>query len=572
MRTIRNPLQTPLFDPLSHLPDSHRRSFMGSPEGVIRAAVLEVLPVDELAEKFSAVTGAPTKELYSMAGLILMMEFNDWTVQEAVNEYMWNHKVQLALNIQGHYPEICERTLYRYIKLFAEDDDSLSNKVMERVTRALVDLGEIDISRQRLDSTHVFSNMAVFGRTRMMGVTIKRFLTQVIRHNKDAYEALPLELRERYKPSQSKLFGDTAKSKDADRHALLRQTVAEDMHFLIGTFEEHPKLSNATSFKALEKVFDEQCEVIGDIIKVRQKTGSRVTQNPSDLDATYDGHKGPGYQAQISETCSDENDVQLLTSVITETAADSDMEAVKPVLDDLEQKDLLPDSMLSDAGYGSDRNVKNAAEKGVELVSPTQENADPAAIDREAAAALSIDDFVIDDESEEVISCPAGHAPLLSVHDEETGKTRTTMPTDACAACEFSGECPVQRKGNEFKLEHTAKDRRLAERRREEATGPFAQRYQKRAGIESTNSGLKQVTGFGRLRVRGLPRVSSAIALKAAGWNILRASACAKIMEKVKSRLSRGLNHANCGRLTQFYGLRNRLRTIMPIPSVKLAA
>ncbi len=466
MRTIRNPQQTPLFDPLSHLPAGHRKSFMESPEGVIRAAVLAVLPVGDLAEKFCVFTGAPTKELYSMAGLLLMMEFNNWTVKQAVNEYMWNHKVQLALNIHGHYPEICERTLYRYMKHFTADDGNISIKVMEEVTRALIDIGEIDISKQRLDSTHIFSNMATFGRTRMMGVTIKRFLTQVIRHDKSAYENLDADLRERYKPSQGRLFADTAKSKDTAKHSLLRQQVAEDMLALISAFENHLKLGSSTSFKALVIIFNEQCEVNGESVEVRQSTGSHVTQNPSDLDATYDGHKGRGYQAQIAETCSEENEVQLITSVLTETAASSDMEAVTAVLNDLEKNELTPESMLADAGYGSDKNVEESSARNVELVSPTRENSDPSMIDRKAASALTIDDFVINEDTEEVISCPAGHAPLSSVHNKETGKTRTIMSSTTCSACEHSGECPVQRKKKDFQLDHTSKDRRLAERRR----------------------------------------------------------------------------------------------------------
>ena len=69
---------------------------------------------------------------------------------------------------------------------------------MHEVTCRLVELLEHDISRQRLDSTHVFSNMASFGRTRLLGVTVKRFLTQVKRHAPEAYDALPEELRARY--------------------------------------------------------------------------------------------------------------------------------------------------------------------------------------------------------------------------------------------------------------------------------------------------------------------------------------------------------------------------------------
>ena len=54
--------------------------------------------------------------------------------------------------------------------------------------------------------------------------------------------------------------------------------------------------------------------------------------------------------------------------------------------------------------------------------------------------------------------------------------------------------------------------------------------------IEGTNSGLKRKTGLGRLRVRGRPAVFHAIYLKITGWNILRASACAKMRQIVYER------------------------------------
>jgi len=77
---------------------------------------------------------------------------------------------------------------------------------MHEVTGCLVQLIELDIARQRLDSTHVFSNMANFGRTRILAVTVKRFLTQVKRHAPGAYDALPEELWTRYATSVGKLF------------------------------------------------------------------------------------------------------------------------------------------------------------------------------------------------------------------------------------------------------------------------------------------------------------------------------------------------------------------------------
>ena len=50
-------------------------------------------------------------------------------------------------------------------------------------------------------------------------------------------------------------------------------------------------------------------------VVVKAKTGGDCVQNPSDLDATYSGHKGPGYQAQLAETCAPENEEQLITAL-----------------------------------------------------------------------------------------------------------------------------------------------------------------------------------------------------------------------------------------------------------------
>ena len=60
-------------------------------------------------------------------------------------------------------------------------------------------------------------------------------------------------------------------------------------------------------------------------------------------------------------------------------------------------------------------------------------------------------------------------------------------------------------------MDHTAKQRRSASRRREQDTEVFRDRYKIRGGIEGTNSGLKRKTGLGQLRVRGKPAVYHAI-------------------------------------------------------------
>jgi hypothetical protein len=541
MQRIVNPKQTQLFDPFdSVLTARTRKRLLDGWPGVFRHVILELMPVDAISEHFDATMGRPTKELYSIAGLLLIQEFMDWTKDEALDAYSFSMNVHYALNLEPVTHDISKRTLERYIRLF--EDNDVAKATMDTITVRLVEVLGIRIDKQRLDSTHIYSDMASFGRTRLMGVSIKRFLTQVIRHSKQDYHALDEQLRQRYVPGVNQLFADT--KKDSESRRLLRQQIAEDMYYLIQRFTDQPEHTSRDSYKALERIFYEQCEVHEEKVIIKKKTGGNVMQNPSDPDATYDGHKGPGYQVQISETCNPDNEVQLITAAIPQTAVEADGNATKEVLDDLEANVLLPDEMLTDTLYNSDDNVQLATEYGVELVGPVPSGSAKSK-DADEYELLNIDDFDVDETTEEVVCCPAGHAPESSEHNSETGRTKTVMPESICGQCEFHKQCPVKKNRVGYCLEHTAKQRRLAGRRRETATEVFRERYRIRGGIEGTNSGLKRRTGLGRLRVRGRPAVFHAICLKIAGWNILRASVCAKMREIVWERANKAVFRLN---------------------------
>jgi len=459
------------------------------------------------------------KELYSMAGLLLIKEFKDWTTTEAAEAYMFNADVQYALNLEPAQQSMSERSIERYENIFINDE--LATLIMARVTTRLVQVLDQDVTRQRVDSTHVFSDMAVFGRTRLMGVSIKRFLTQLKRHDREAYDRLDEALRQRYAPSMGHLFGDTAKGSESRRQ--LQQDVAEQMHQLIEQFADCDAVQGWQTYKHLRQVFQEQCEIVQDAVQVKTHPGNDVMQNPSDPDATRDGHKGPGYQVQIAETCSHANEAELITSAIPQTASDDDRHAMPEVLEDLERNGLLPETMLGDGHYGSDESVQVGADKGVDVQAPVS-GPSPHDVDE-----LNIDDFVVDEASETVQRCPAGHEPVESTHDSDTDRTRTIMPEAACAGCAFLDECPVRCVRGQYVLAHTGKARRLASRRREQATEAFRTSYQLRAGIESTNGGLKRREGLGRIRARGQPRVFYKILMKICGWNVLRAAATKRV-------------------------------------------
>ena len=453
---------------------------------VFRHIILEKMPVAELGENFHPIIGRPTKELYSMAGLVLLKEYHNWNDEEATDAYLFDIRIHYALNLRTGHVEFSKKTLQRYQALL--DNDEMVKKSFNDITQHLITELEIKVDQQRLDSTHVFSDMAKFGRTKLMGTSITKFLTQLKRHHKKLYENLPEIIRSRYSKKIDVLFAEF--KNDQTRRSLLRQEVAEEMYSLIKMFDGNETIENMNSFKMLITVFNQQCELSSDIkvtkdpedkvdskdpedkvdskdpdqmsVTIRKSPGGDVIQNPSDPDATYDGHKGQGYQIQLTETCNPDNEVQLIVSALPQTAAESDSEAVKLVLDDLKEKHLLPELLLADTLYGSDENSEDAKENGVILISPVP------------------------------------------------GKAPKNPPKKI-----------------------SPKSERLRVRRQIQLTDIWRNKYKVRAQEEGIIGCIKRKTGMVRLRYRGATRMFSSMVFKTLGWNISQAHRSAKIQQKM---------------------------------------
>ena len=156
-------------------------------------------------------------------------------------------------------------------------------------------------------------------------------------------------------------------------------------------------------YQLMVRLLKEQCHVEQDAetqvqrvsIKPNQEVPSDSLQNPSDPDASYDGHKGQGYQMQVSETYSEQEEegrtLSLITEVIVEPAHKSDTDALIPLIEATQKRGLGPEKALVDAAYGSDENCEKAKALGVEVVSPV--------MGKPQANALTLTDFTLTSEA-----------------------------------------------------------------------------------------------------------------------------------------------------------------------------
>jgi len=79
-------------------------------------------------------------------------------------------------------------------------------ELFAKVTEKLVAVFKVDASRQRLDSTQIFSNMRHLGRIGLFAATIKKFLVNLKRGNREIFDALDTTRFERYLKKSAGVF------------------------------------------------------------------------------------------------------------------------------------------------------------------------------------------------------------------------------------------------------------------------------------------------------------------------------------------------------------------------------
>ena len=513
-----------MFDPLDHLGPKRRKLLEQSWAFLFRREILSNLPVVQILPYYASDNGAPTKELYSMLGLMLLQQSFDLTDKEAVKQFAFNFEWHYALGINDDSDQntyVSEKTLWNMRRLLTEND--LYQSLFDIPTRQIADLCGVDPSKQRLDSVHIFSNMRHLGRIGLFVRTIKKFLQYLKRQypGPSGFGRLEKSLRDRYLSKEEGSVFSMVKPSETSKTL---QNLAEDLFSIIRCYRDDPKLTSMKYYKLMLRLLEEQCIVGNDqddgekiTIKPNREVPSDSLQNPSDPDATYDGHKGKGYQVQVAETYRTEDEapaLSLITHINVEPAHHHDSEALIPAIERTKKMGFAPEQMLTDTAYGSDENHQQAAGHEVELIAPVP--------GKEPKISIGLAEFNFSDKGE-MIACPLGHAPIKLRNNKKT--CSVFFDRNICSACTQFDQCPVKEGTHGCRIRFNQKQLRTAKRRALETTPGFKNLYRFRSGIEPTFSEFDRKTGVKHLRVRGLKKVAFCATLKAAGINLFRANA-----------------------------------------------
>jgi hypothetical protein len=476
-----------------------------------RSHALGLIDESRFARYFDEDNGRPNKSVRMVVSVLVLKERFDLTDEEGLEQLEWNTAWQYALDVLPEEAHTCQKTLHNFrTKLLADDEGA---GVFESTTARLIEAAGLRTGRQRQDSTHIMSNIKLLTRLGLFVKTVTGFLEALRKEHPRLCGQLVEELRERYLDREG-YFSD-ARASEARRR--LEQT-ALDVHELVRRFGEHKAVSSMESYQLLARLYAEQCvppkSEKPEKIELQERPSSSSLQSPSDPDATY-GHKGKGYEAQLTETCDEQNPFQVVTSVAVHGANESDQHQVVPALEQIERTcGVVPETMHADAGYGSGDNIVAAKERGTDLAAPIGSKGPD-----ESKATVGVFNY---DEAGIVASCPMGQAPVEHRLLHLSGTRLAIFSPAQCAGCELRSACPTQTRRGKRVLRYRPSEVAVAQRRIEQETPEFKERHKIRSGIEATNSELKRSHGLAKLRVRRRPRVALSVRLKVLALNIKR--------------------------------------------------
>ena len=487
----------------------------------------EVLPIllrkEDDFKMLYGTTGRPNFSVARLLGLCLLQEWNDFSDQETLDTFSFDIRWRYALDVDDDEDYLSRRSLVEFRRRLAAKDPEMTlvRTVFDNIRDSAIQSLGLSASNQRLDSTHIISNIRLRGRLALFSNTLNLFLKSL---DKDHFARVPAAIQEWHAREPEGWFG----LGPAEQKVKLEE-LARYLYELIMIFE---KDELGEPYRLLTRLFSEQCECSSEEpsrIQVKKKTEGATLQSPYDPDASC-GHKGPGYSLHITETCNNDAKHEIITDYEVHGAARSDMGKALSVLERLDAAGCKPDTLFADGGYPSVPSALKVKEQDIEFITPVNRS-------RLSDEVVGRDQFQFDPEGF-VTQCPMGHTPVdhrvLSGNNSTRRSLHAIFDGNTCRSCTMLDRCPVRAPNHrtkgcqarattgDFRLEITPEIRLRDHMYALQQTTAWKDRYKIRAGIEATNSELKRAHGIGKLRVRRAVKVCFVVACKIIACNIKR--------------------------------------------------
>ena len=223
---------------------------------VFRNEALPLIDEERFAPMYCADNGRPNRAVQTVLGVHLLKEMFNLTEDEALEQLefnlLWHHALRLDME-ETHLPQ---KTLHNFrVRLMQHDGGRLAfQETTERIIQAL----GIRTGKQRLDSTHIMSNIATLTRLGLFCETMRLFLRAVSQEHPELRRVVPEGLVRRYLKEEAEATDyEDARSGEGRRRL---GVCARDVYRLVDGFRG-TAAAQLEEYRLLERLLREQCVV-----------------------------------------------------------------------------------------------------------------------------------------------------------------------------------------------------------------------------------------------------------------------------------------------------------------------
>ena len=226
----------------------------GSWAEVFRNEALPLIDEELFAPMYCVDNGRPNRAVQTVLGVHLLKEMFNLTDDEALEQLefnlLWRHALRLDIE-ETHLPQ---KTLHNFrVRLMQHDGGRLAfQETTDRIIQAL----GIRTGKQRLDSTHIMSNIATLTRLGLFCETMRLFLRALRWEHPELRPGVPEGLLGRYlKEEDEATHYEDARTGEGRRRL---SVCARDLYRLVDRFHG-TTAAQLEEYRLLERLLREQC-------------------------------------------------------------------------------------------------------------------------------------------------------------------------------------------------------------------------------------------------------------------------------------------------------------------------
>jgi hypothetical protein len=528
-------IQPPLISEVTQLPERQYSRLEQSWAGVFYREVFSRLDESAFACLYSDLPSRPNVAVNVLVGLEFMKSGFGWSDEQLYDEFLYNVQVRYAL---GYHElgvgEFDLRSLYnfrlRLSQYMQKEGVNLLERAFEQITDEQLAKFQLKTGKQRMDSTHIASNIRQHGRLQLLIEVLQR----VPRMLSEADQARYAELLQPFMQGHPGWYVYQMKLAEFPEHI---RRVGWVMQQLLAELKLN--YAQCKEYQVLERVFGEHyhLEKSEVVPKAQKELRACSLQSPDDWEATIRemGHGlKQGYVANLTETCDPENPFQLITKIQVAPNNVDDTKLLLQALPNLAQRTDL-DTLYTDGGFGSPEVDQAVIEQDIALF---QTGIRGHKLSQEK---LSLVDFRLytDETGQPVqLTCPHGQTVVVQVGSQKKGYVaRFAVPI--CESCPFqrAGRCPTRfRKRKQFYGLYFLPWKMMVSLRRQRNQVFQHSQHNPRAAIEATVRAVKHPFPKGKLPVRGRFRMYYMMIGSAAVNNVRQIQRYLRSKTKIQSQ------------------------------------